>query len=171
MDVRLTSRRLLNTTINHGAVYVWVRLSFFAIPKVTSSPECHKALKAVTENSSTLRLKRKALWPPLKERDVPWGWRLWAPNRVPQSALDRGAFTPVQGWLLLCRLRHPILPGSQSWWTDSLLCQRKSSCAHQVLTPPPTPPQPPCSCSQTEHLPALAFTFFKIRLLIYFRLY
>ena len=125
MDVRLTSRRLLNTTINHGAVYVWVRLSFFAIPKVTSSPECHKALKAVTENSSTLRLKRKALWPPLKERDVPWGWRLWAPNRVPQSALDRGAFTPVQGWLLLCRLRHPILPGSQSWWTGQLALSTK----------------------------------------------
>lgn len=74
MDVRLTSCRLLNTTINHGAVYVWIRLSFFAIPKVTSSPECHKALKAVTmKTAARAEVEEKGSVAPTKGEGCPLG--------------------------------------------------------------------------------------------------
>ena len=75
------------------------------------------------------------------------------------SLLSRAGFCFAGSDILSCR-------GPKAGGRDSLFCQQKSSSANQVLTPPPTPPQPPCSCSQTQHLPALAFTFFKIRLLI-----
>ena len=96
----------------------------FCYPKGDCKPRMSQGLW-LWNQQHTLRLKRKALWPPLKESDIPWGRWLWAPNRVPQSGLDWGVFTPVQGWLLLCRLRHPILPGSQSWWAGQLALSTK----------------------------------------------
>ena len=62
---------------------------------------------------------------PTKGEGCPLGSVAVGSNSVPQSGLDWGAFTPVQGWLLLCRLRCPILPGSQSWWTGQLALSTK----------------------------------------------
>ena len=55
-------------------MYVWIRLSFFAIPKVTSSPECHKALKAVTmKTAAHAEVEEKGSVAPTKGEGCPLG--------------------------------------------------------------------------------------------------